>query len=114
MASEGEYPKTDGDIIYASDDNRSSVYQIYDTFEQETLSVTNVSSSVSYSAESSTHLIKNIGSKNCYINFDAAATTSSYLLYAGATLSIDCKATAIHAITSGADTTTLRIIGLRN
>ena len=108
--AESEFPKTDGDVYYAYDVNKAG-YQQYETFEQETLSVTTSSASVSYAAERDTHLIKNVGSVTCYVNFDATATTDSYVLDPGSTLPIDTNATAIHAITASS-TTTLRIIGM--
>lgn len=91
-------------------ENLAIIQGVYTAFEQETLSVTTTSASVSYSEEMDTHLIKNIGSTTCYINFDATATTSDYELLPGKALAIDTNATAIHAITASG-TTTLRIIG---
>jgi len=107
----GDFPVSDGDTI-DSEDPMKGCYGIYPTsIEQETLSVTSTTGSVSYSAEQKTHIIKNIGTTTCYINFDAAATTSDWKLKGGETLSINGNATAIHAITSSG-TTTLRIMGM--
>jgi len=108
MAIEDQFPKADGDIFFGSDVNKITV--VFDVFEQETLSVTTTSASVSYAVTQATHLIKNIGSTDCFIDFDTAATTSSFPLLAGETRAIDGTADAIHAITA-AGTTTLRIIG---
>lgn len=108
MAGVSEFPKVDGDIYFGYDVNRAG-FGVFDVFEQATLSVTTTTGSVSFSQEMDTVLIKNLGG-TCYINFDAAATTSSYELSASDTLAVDTNVTAIHAITA-TGTTTLRIIG---
>lgn len=110
MAGETEFKKSDGDILYGTDVNKMG-YRVFAAFEQETLSVTDSTDSVSYSAERDYHIIKNIGSNECYINFDAAATTSSYILYPNEIYIVETNATAIHAICNSSETTTLRIIG---
>ena len=109
MAGVSEFPKAAGDVYFGYDVNRAG-FNVFTVFEQETLSVSNSTSSVSFSQEMDTVLIKNIGSTLCYVNFDAAATTNSFDLAAGDTLSIDTNITAVHAITASG-TTTLRIIG---
>lgn len=109
MAGVSEFPKVDGDIYFGYDVNRAG-FGVFDVFEQETLSVTTTTGSVSFSQEMDTVLIKNIGGTTCYINFDAASTTSSWELAGGDTLAIDTNVTAVHAITASG-TTTLRIIG---
>jgi len=106
----GDFPVSDGDTI-DSEDPMKGCYGIFTAMEQETLAVTSTTGSVSYSAERSSHLIKNIGTTTCYINFDTAATTSDWKLKQGEILSINGNATAIHAITSSG-TTTLRILGM--
>jgi len=104
-----EEPKGDGDIVYGADWNKAS-HRVFTALEQETLSVTAVTGSVSYSAERDFHIIQNIGAENVYVNFDAAATTSSYLITAGSTKLFETNATAIHSITAQ-NTSTIRIIG---
>lgn len=107
---------TDGEVLFGADLNDTHAQQankfqeIYTSLEQETLSVSTNSSNVSYSEARKNHLIKNIGTISCYINFDGVATTDSFLLKAGEVLSFNGSVTAIHAITS-AGTTILRIIG---
>lgn len=57
--------------------------------------------------------IENIGTDNCYINLNAAATTSHYKLYTGQSLTLGLqKITDVHAITDTGDATTLSIIGV--
>ena len=109
MAAESEFPKADGDVYFGYDVNRAG-FNVFTVFEQETLSVSTSTASVSFSQEMDTVLIKNIGSTLCYVNFDAAATTSSWDLSPNDTLAIDTNVTAVHAITASG-TTTLRIIG---
>lgn len=110
VESEGEFPKTDGSVWYSKDQNKAG-YRLFDTFEQETLSVTATAGSVSYSEEKDNHIIKNIGSNVVYVNFDAAATTSSWKIDPSDFLVFDGEATAIHAICDTALTSTIRIIG---
>ena len=110
MTAEGVFPKVDGDIYYGKDVEKGC-YQVYDAFEQETLSVSDVSGAATYSAVRYTHLIKNVGSNTAYVNFDAVADADSYLILPNDTLAIDTNATAIHAICAAGLTTTLRIIG---
>lgn len=110
MASAYEFPKSDGDTYYAVDVNKAG-YGIFPNFEQLSISVTDASSSQSYSKELSNHIIKNIGSNKCYINFDATATTDGYLLNPSESIILDTNCTAIHAICDSTKTTTLRIIG---
>ena len=110
MAGETEFKKADGDILYGTDVNKGC-YRIFTAFEEETLSVTDATASVSYSAERDFHIIKNIGSWVTYVNFDAAATTSSYPIYPNQILMIETNATAIHAICNTGKTSTLRMIG---
>jgi len=109
VASELQFPKADGDIIYDGDWNKGT-YRIFTAIEQEMLSVTTSTGSVSYSAERDFHIIQNIGSVACFVNFDEAATTSDYKIEAYSEAVFETNATAIHAITSSG-TTTLRIIG---
>ena len=112
MAGESEFVKSSGDILYSIDVNKGC-YRMFTAFEEETLSVTNVTGSAVYSAERDFHIIKNIGSFSAFINFDGAATTSSYPVYPREVKVFETNATAIHAIcTSGTGiTSTLRIIG---
>lgn len=75
------------------------------------LSVSNVSSSVTFSPSVYLVTITNTGSTTCYFNIDAAATTSMYPLDAGDTIRIGLSTiTTVHAITASG-TTTLRMIG---
>lgn len=110
MAGETEFIKSDGDILYGADVNKGC-YRIFTAFEEETLSVTDTTASVSYSAERDFHIIKNIGSWAVYVNFDAAATTSSYPIYPNQIAVFELNATAIHAICDSGKTSTLRMIG---
>lgn len=106
----------DGEVLYGTDltdtieEITNKFQEIYSSLEQETLSVSNSSSSVSYSEAMKDHLIKNIGTVNCYINIDAAATTDHFLLKPMETIRIKGSGTAVHAITASG-TTIIRIIG---
>jgi len=108
----GDFPVSDGDTIDSEDPMKGSYGIIGTTIEQETLSVSNSSSSVSYSAEYKSHIIKNLGTQTIYINLATAATTSDWKLRPGETLKINGNATAIHAITSSG-TATMRALGIK-
>ena len=106
----GIFPRANGDTPEAKDVNKAG-YRLFDAFEQLTLSVTDADANVAYSTSRDSHLIKNIGSNVCYLNFDATATTNSYVLNPQEFLILDSNLTAIHAICASTKTTTLRIIG---
>ena len=76
------------------------------------LSVSNSSSSVSFSPAAYLVTITNTGSTTCYFNIGAAATTSHYPLDPGDTIRIGLSTiSAVHAITASG-TTTLKMIGV--
>lgn len=81
------------------------------TMETKTLSVSDSSSSVSFSATVFSCKIYNAGSSNAYVEFDSAATTSDFMIAPGKTLSINTDIDAVHAICDSAETTTLQIFG---
>lgn len=58
-------------------------------------------------------MVKNIGTANCYINLNAAATTSHLRLYTGQTRVLGMIGiTDVHAICDTGDSTTLKITGV--
>lgn len=84
MASEGEYPKVDGDVWYASEVNY--YYNLYADMKTYNLAVTDSSAALDFSGVSNKYsmLIRNIGYADCYFDLDDTATTSSMFLPAGA------------------------------
>lgn len=110
MASTGDYPKVDGDIFYGEDANKAT--GVYEGFEEETISVTQADSSQAYSGAYQKHLIRNIGSNTVYLDFDTAASTSDFPLYAGEDIELLGVSTTIHGICDTGLTSTLRIIGM--
>jgi|TARA_Y100000034_G_scaffold95237_1_gene115573 hypothetical protein len=109
--AETEVPKADGDILFDGDFNK--IHGVFSASEQETLSATQATSSVSYSAEADYHIIRNMGNDTVYVNFDAAATTSDVPIKKGEYKSFQTNATAIHGICDTGETGTIRIIGFR-
>ena len=103
------FPKSGGDRHFDQDINKST-YGIFQNFEQETLSVTNSDGNSTYSAEHDYHIIQNIGSTPCFLNFDEAATTNDFKLEAYDEQIFELNATDVHAITS-AGVTVIRMIG---
>ena len=111
MAAESEVPKVDGDIVY--DGDFMKIHGVFASMEQETLAVTATTGSVSYSAECDLHIIRNDGDDTCYINFDAAATTSDIQLKKGEYKTFQTNATAIHGICASGETCDIYIMGFR-
>ena len=86
------------------------IKEIYIEAEQLSISVSTTNNSATYSTTKRNHLIKNIGTTSCYIDFDTTATTNSFLLKAKEILTFNGQADTINAITNSG-TTELRIIG---
>jgi hypothetical protein len=78
--------------------------------EQTTLLVGPTSGSISYIGSRISHLIQNIGSTICYVNFDAAATSGCWKIQPTETYSLQGYASALFAVTV-AGSTTIRAIG---
>ena len=81
-------------------------------YEYKSVSVSDTETTVSLTQTRGTHLIINDGTNECFIAFDKTATTSSFPLYAGETLSIDLEFKTLHAICNSGETTTLRWLAL--
>lgn len=109
MTSSGDFPKIDGDVFYALDAHK--VFGVLTGFEQLSLSATSTTSSVTFASKRQFVTLHNSGTKTVYINFDAAATTSSFTILPGERWSFWGVTEAIHGICGGSDTTTVRIIG---
>ena len=76
------------------------------------LSVSDTSSSVSFTTASVLTTIKNIGSNKCFFNLNATATTDHFQLDPDDEITIGYDSvSAVHAICNSGETTTLRIIG---
>ena len=88
---------------------------IGDTTEQLQLGVTATSGSVSFAATTYGIAIRNHGSHQIYINFDATATTSGQMLDPGEVKEfyIDGGIDAVHAICDSGDTSDMRVWGFR-
>ena len=107
--AEGVFPKADGEVLFGQDINEmTSMYTVY---EQGTASPTNSSVTITYSATMKTHLVKNVGTEVCYINFGGDATTNDWLLNPNETLAIDTEADDVRVI-STATGTTIKVIAM--
>jgi len=109
MAGEGQYPKADGDVWYASEVNH--YYNLYADMKTYNLAVTDSSAALDFSGISYKYslLIRNIGYTDCYFDLDSTATTSSMFLPAGAEIMLSSvNFDDLSAITS-AGTTTLSV-----
>ena len=80
MATEGQFPKSDGDIWYASEVNY--LHNNYLNIKTYNLDVTTTSDNIDLSSidYKYTLIIKNIGTMDCYIDLSNTATTSSLFL----------------------------------
>jgi len=84
---------------------------VFDSFEQvQDTGVTTGDRTTSFAQQVSSAVIQNLGDNDCFINFDGAATTSTYKLAINESLTVPLKFTDLHAITS-AGTTTVQAIG---
>jgi len=84
---------------------------VFDSFEQvREASVGNTDSTLTFAQEIKSAHILNVGDQDCYINFDATATTAHYKLKIGESYPAPVKFTVLHAITD-TSTTDLRVIG---
>jgi hypothetical protein len=80
--------------------------------EIKSLSVSDTSSSVSFSSAVILAKIKNVGTSACYFNLDATATTDHFKLEPEDEIEVGLDdITAVHAICDSSETTTLNIIG---
>ena len=117
MAIEGQYPKIDGDVWYASEVNY--YYNLYADIKTYNLAVTTSSAALDFSGISNKYsiLIRNIGYADCYFSLTATATTSSMIIPAGAEIMLsNVTFDDLSAITAS-DSTTLSIavyIGLNS
>lgn len=97
------FPKSGGDKWFDQDVNKAG-YKIFNSFEQTTQTAySGASSSIAYATARDYHIIQNLGSETVYINFDAAATGSSYEIPAFDERTFETNGSVIHMITySGA------------
>lgn len=110
MANESEFPKENGDYLFVTD--VQMFWGAYPGFEQKNLSVTNADTSSSFSVNRQVLLVHNSGTKTAYLNFDTTATTNDFPILPGERWTFYGVVRTPHAICSGSDTTTIRIIGL--
>jgi hypothetical protein len=111
MANELEFPKVDGDVYYATESNYN-MGGYWSDVKTYTLAVTNASAALDLSAVSDKLeiIIQNTGSADAYFNLGATATTSSFLLRVGESITlVNSSFNTISAITA-ASTTNLTII----
>ena len=84
---------------------------VFDSFEQvREDSVGDTDSTLTFAQEIKSAHILNVGDQDCYINFDATATTAHYKLKIGESYPAPLKFTVLHAITD-TGTTDVRTIG---
>lgn len=111
MADSTQFPKTDfDDHLYAADVHM--MFGVYVGFEQMILLVTNSDTTSSFSNNAQYLFIHNSGNNTAYLNFDAAATTNSFPLEAGARITLTGITRSPHAICATGLTTTLRILAV--
>jgi len=79
---EGTFPKSDGDVLYASEINGLDSYNISSGFSQEEGSASD-SNSTKTITSASVWILKNTGSNNIYINFDRSFGTGFFRKFIG-------------------------------
>jgi hypothetical protein len=105
MVSEGQFPKGDNNVWYASEVNH--FFDLYGDVKTYNLAVTTSSAALNFSGVSNKYsiLIRNIGYQDCYFNFGATATTSSMILPAGTEVMFtSCTFDDLSAITASSTT----------
>jgi len=105
------FPKSDTGSVWWRKDADKGCYFVFDNFEQEVITASSTLSTATYSAERDHHVIRNIGTASCYVNFDAVATTASYRIMAGDYFIVDTNATEISSLCETNNFTLIRIIG---
>jgi len=106
MATEGVFPKADGDKFYGSEIN--SFFGSYADVKTYNLAVTDSTANVNISAINYkyTLLIRNIGFTDCYFDLDDSCATTCQFLPAGAEVILNnCSFDYVSAITSSGTTT---------
>ena len=106
MANEGQFPKVDGDVLYASEINSSN--NSYSDMKTYNLVVTTTSANLDLSGISNKYAIeiRNVGNADCYFNLDSTATTSDMFIEAGAKIVFNnVNFNNLSAITASGSTT---------
>lgn len=110
MASEGEFPKSGGDVLYAREVNTFDSNNIYGSLDLSEGSATDSNATKTIS-NASVWILKNTGSNNVYINFGAAASTSNFYLKPSEEISFQLQETELNYICDTGETSDLSIIG---
>ena len=106
MANEGQFPKVDGDVLYASEINSSN--NSYSDMKTYNLAVTTTSANLDLSGISNKYTIKirNVGISDCYFNLNSTTTTSGMFIESGAEIQLDnVSFDNLSAITASGNTT---------
>ena len=109
MATENNFPKTDGDVWYASEVNGLDSLNIVSGLSQVEASVTDSNASTTV-ANATVWILKNTGLNNVYINFGGAATTSNFYLKPNEEIQFQLQQTQLNYICGTGLTSTLSII----
>lgn len=110
MAAEGEFPKSDGDVLYAREVNTFDSNNIYSGIDISEVSASD-SNATKTIASASVWILKNTGSSNVYINFGATASTSNFYLKPSEEISFQLQETQLNYICDTSETSDLSIIG---
>lgn len=109
MAAEGDFPKTDDDVFYASEIN-SMIHTVHlSSFLVIAEESVTTSTATKTCTGAEVYYLKNTGDNNVFLNWGAAATTSNFYLLPGEEIRINLDKDDVRYITS-ADTSKLSII----
>jgi hypothetical protein len=109
MTVQNAFPKSDGDIWFASEVNGLDSLNIASGLSQVEASVTDSNASTTV-ANATVWIIKNTGANNVFLNFGGAATTSKFYLKPNEELQTQLQQTEINYICDSGLTSTLSLI----
>lgn len=109
MATEGNFPKADGDIFYGSEANALDSLNIVSGLTAVEVACTQANGSTTV-ANATIWILKNTGANNVYINFGADAATTNFYLKPNEEMQFQLQQTELNYICGTGLTSTLSII----
>lgn len=109
MANENEFPKIDGDVLYATEVNGLDSLNIASALTAVEVAVTATSAATTV-ANATVWIVKNTGVNDVFINFGGAATNAKFFLKPNEEMQFQLQQTQLNYICAAGLTSTLSII----
>jgi hypothetical protein len=109
MATENNFPKADGDVLYGSEVNGLDSLNILSNIAQVEVACSDTNDSTTV-ANATVWILKNTGANNVYINFGADAATTNFYLKPNEEIQFQLQQTELNYICAAGLTSTLSII----